>query len=130
MERINYYLDKIIYEQLRSENMPYRFIKQIQDDIRIRMLSCLAYWNERDVRKTILFPSCEEALFYEPSVMEEDVREFVVTTIRNSKLEIAASNDCSIFKLPEPISNTKIKKSRRKQYGILKIMICLYWLKK
>lgn len=109
MERINYYLDKILYGQLRDVNMPYRFIKLIQDDIRLRMPSCLTYWNEREVRKTILLPSCEEAMFYEPNVTAEDVREFVITTIRNSKLEIAASDDCAIFKLPEPITDIKMK---------------------
>lgn len=109
MERINNYLDEILYHQLRSIKMPYRFVKQIQDDIRTRMLSCLAYWNAIDVRKTILFPSCEEALFYEPRVPDENIREFVVTTIRNSKLEIAASVDCFLFKIQEPISDTKIR---------------------
>lgn len=109
MDRINNYLDDILYHQLRSVKMPYRFVKQIQDDIRIRMLSCIAYWEEIDVRKTILFPSREEALFYEPRISGENIREFVVTTIRNSKLEIAASVDCLCFKIQDPISDAKIR---------------------
>lgn len=95
MERINNYLDEILYYQLRSLKIPYRFVKQIQDDIRIRMLSCLAYWDEIDVRKTILLPSCEEALFYEPRIPDENIREFVVTTIRNSKFRNCSK--CRLF---------------------------------
>lgn len=82
---------------------------EIQDDIRSRMLSCLYYWNQQDVRRTILFLSLEEALFYEPVSTQENIREFVVTTIRNSMLEIAASDDCYDLKISVPISNEEIK---------------------
>lgn len=106
---IDDYLDKILYRQLREINMPYRFIKQIQEDIKTRMLSCLAYWHDIEIRKTILFISLEEALFYEPSAVQKYVREFVVTTIRNSMIEIAASDDYRMFKISEPLSNEQIK---------------------
>ena len=72
------------------------------------MLSCLHYWQDREARKAILFVSLEEALFYEPSDAKEGVREFVVTTIRNSMLEIAASDDCRKVKLSEPLSKSQI----------------------
>ena len=36
---INDYLDTILMQQLKEVHIPYRFIKQIQDDIRNRMLS-------------------------------------------------------------------------------------------
>jgi len=108
MRMIDTYLDEILYGQLKAVNMPYRFIKQIQEDIRCRMLSCLHYWQDREACKAILFVSLEEALFYEPSDAKEGVREFVVTTIRNSMLEIAASDDCRKVKLSEPLSNRQI----------------------
>ncbi|MBQ4558746.1 MAG: hypothetical protein IJA54_00285 [Tyzzerella sp.] len=109
MKIINDYLDNVLYKQLREINMPYRFIKQIQEDIKLRMLSCLAYWTDIESRNTILFLSLEEALFYEPSTVQKYLREFVVTTIRNSMIEVAASDDFRIFKISEPLSNEQVK---------------------
>lgn len=109
MKIIEDYLEKILYKRLREINMPYRFIKQIQEDIKLRMLSCLTYWHDIESRNTILFLSLEEALFYEPSTVQKYVREFVVTTIRNSMLEIAASDDYRMLKISEPLSNEQIK---------------------
>ena len=109
MKIIEDYLEKILYKQLREINMPYRFIKQIQEDIKLRMLSCLTYWNDIESRNTILFFALEEALFYEPRTVQKYVREFVVTTIRNSMIEIAASDDYRMFKISEPLSNEQIK---------------------
>lgn len=47
-------------------------------------------------------------MFYEPDALDE-VREFVVATVRNSMLEMAASDNCNLFKMQEPLSNNKIK---------------------
>lgn len=109
MKIIEDYLEKILYMRLREIKMPYRFIKQIQEDIKLRMLSCLTYWKDIESRNTILFLSLEEALFYEPSAVQKYVREFVVTTVRNSMLEIAASDDYRMLKISEPLSNEQIK---------------------
>lgn len=109
MKIIDDYLENILYKQLREINMPYRFIKQIQEDIKLRMISCLTYWKDIESRNTIFFLSLEEALFYEPSAVQNYVREFVVTTIRNSMIEIAASDDYRMFKISEPLSNEQIK---------------------
>ena len=108
MKAIENYLNDILYPQLKEVNMPYRFTSAIQDDIRNRMESCLSLWQDEEVRKTILFPSLEEALFYEP-VAQTGVREFVVTTIRNSMLEVAASVNCMNLKIQEPLSDAQIK---------------------
>lgn len=110
MKELDAFLDQVLYTRLREVNMPYRFIRQIQDDIKCRMLSCLAYWNEIEIRNTILFLSLEEALFYEPQNVQDNIREFVVTTIRNSMLEIPMSDDCHFVKIPEPISSAQVKK--------------------
>ena len=109
MKILDDYLENILYKQLREVNMPYRFIKQIAEDIKLRMLSCLAYWHDAKIRKTILFPSLEEALYYEPDNVQPHIREFVVTTIRNSMLEVAASLDYHTLKLSEPLSDQQIK---------------------
>lgn len=108
MTAMEHYLNNILYPQLRSAGIKYRFIQRIQEDIKNRMMSLLSYWNREEERKAILFLSLEEALFYEPKG-KENVREFVVTTIRNSMLEIAASDSCDQIKLSEPISDEQVR---------------------
>lgn len=108
MTYIENYLNDILYPQLKSAGIKYRFIQRIQEDIKNRMMSLLAYWDQEQERNAILLPSLEEALFYEPRG-KEDVREFVVTTIRNSMLEIAASVSCGQIKLSEPISDEQVR---------------------
>lgn len=108
MELIDIYLNDILSDQLKSAGMPYSYVKRVMEDIRNRMLSCLSFWNREQDRKAILFFSLEEALFYEPKA-REGIREFVVTTIRNSMLEIAASENYRKLKLHAPLSNEQIK---------------------
>lgn len=72
------------------------------------MCSLLVRWEQEDFRRTVLFVTDEEALFYEP-IAADDVRRFVVATIRNSMLEVAASVNCNQFKMKEPLSNEEIK---------------------
>lgn len=103
------YLDKILYFQLREMNIKYRYIKQIQNDIKDRMFSLLSVWGDGGKRNGILLMAREEADYYLPKG-KDDVRAFVVTTIRNSMLEIAASNSCTQFKLSEPLSNEEIQR--------------------
>lgn len=82
------------------------------------MCSILARWDQEDFRRTVLFVTDEEALFYEP-IAADDVRRFVVATIRNGMLEVAASINCIQFKMQEPLSNEKIK-------GITSNAICYF----
>lgn len=86
----------------------YRYRELIVADIKDRMCALLTRWDEEDFRKTVLFVTDEEASFYEPDA-DNDVRRFVVATIRNSMLEIAASVNCNQFKMQEPLSNETIK---------------------
>lgn len=103
---IQEYLGDLLNNQLRD--IKYRYREQIVNDIQNRMCALLAGWDQEDFRRTVLFVTDEEALFYEPA-MEDDVRRFVVATIRNSMLEVAASINCTQFKLQEPLSDEKIK---------------------
>ncbi len=103
---IQEYLSDLLNHQLRD--MKYRYREQIVDDIKNRMCSLLSRWQQEDFRRTVLFVTDEEALFYEPAA-PDDVRRFVVATIRNSMLEVAASDNCNQFKMQEPLSNEKIK---------------------
>ena len=82
------------------------------------MCSLQSRWEQKGFRRTILFVTDEKALFYEPAA-SDDVRRFVVATIRNSMLEVAASVNCSQFKMQEFLSDQKIK-------GITSDAICYF----
>ena len=103
---IQKYLDSLLNEGL--EEVRFRFRQRIAEDIKNRLCSLLARWEEEEYRETILFTTKEEALFYEPYA-EKGIRELVVAGIRNSMLEVAASVNCKDFKMPEPLSDKKIR---------------------
>lgn len=103
---IQEYLDDLLDNQLQE--IKYRFREKIVKDIKERMCSLLSRWEEEDFRRTVLFVTDEEALFYEPAA-PDDVKRFVVATIRNSMLEVAASVSCDRFKMSTPLSDEKIK---------------------
>ena len=103
---IQEYLNDLVENQLNE--IKYRFRLKISEDIKNRMCSLIIRWNNETDRKIILFPTKEEALYYEPFA-ENEIREFVVATIRNSMLEIAASDNCNLFKMQEPLTNNKIR---------------------
>ena len=100
------YLDDLQNNQLTE--IKYRFRTKILEDIKNRLCSLLARWDDEEYRETILFTTKEEALYYKPFA-ENEIRELVVAGIRNSMLEIAASTNCSKFKMPEQLSNKKIQ---------------------
>lgn len=102
---IQEYLDSLLNSGLKE--IKYRYREKIVADIKDRMCSLLARWDDEDFRRTVLFVTDEEALFYEPDA-PNDVKRFVVATVRNSMLEIAASVNCSQFKMQEPLSNETI----------------------
>ena len=104
--KIKEYLEDLLNNQLKE--IKYRYRVQIVDDVKNRMCSLLSKWDDVEYRTTILFVTREEALFYEPDALDE-VREFVVATVRNSMLEVAASDNCNLFKMQESLSNNKIK---------------------
>ncbi len=103
---IQEYLNDLLGNQLRE--MKYRYREQIVADIKNRMCSLLSKWDDEEYRRTILFVTDEEALFYEPYAAAE-VKEFVVAALRNSMLEVAASVNCTQFKMQDPLSNEKIR---------------------
>lgn len=103
---IQEYLNDLLGNQLRE--MKYRYREQIAADIKNRMCSLLSKWDDEEYRRTILFVTDEEALFYEPYAATE-VKEFVVAALRNSMLEVAASVNCTQFKMQDPLSNEKIR---------------------
>ena len=103
---IEEYLYNVLGKQLGE--IKYRYRERILNDIKNRMCSLLSRWNQEDFRRTILFVTDEEALFYEPAA-PKDVKRFVVAAIRNSMLEVAASVNCNELKMREPLSDEKIR---------------------
>lgn len=103
-------IQEYLYDLLNNQltDIKYRYREQIVMDIKNRMCSLLAKWEQEDFRRTVLFVTDEEALFYKP-IAADNVRRFVVATIRNSMLEVAASVSCNQFKMQEPLSDEKIK---------------------
>ena len=103
---IEEYLYNVLANQLGE--IKYRYRERILNDIKNRMCSLLSRWNQEDFRRTILFVTDEEALFYKPAA-PKDVKRFVVAAIRNSMLEVAASVNCNELKMREPLSDEKIR---------------------
>ena len=103
---IEEYLYNVLGNQLGE--IKYRYRERILNDIKNRMCSLLSRWNQEDFRRTILFVTDEEALFYKPAA-PKDVKRFVVAAIRNSMLEVAASVNCNELKMREPLSDEKIR---------------------
>lgn len=66
---IQKYLDSLLNEGL--EEVRFRFRQRIAEDIKNRLCSLLARWEEEEYRETILFTTKEEALFYEPYAEKE-----------------------------------------------------------
>ena len=106
---IENYLNNILSPMLVEYKIKYRYVLKICEDIRNRMFSILRFWNDEEKRNAVLFLSKEEAPYYLPK-SEPLVAEFVVTTIRNSMLEIAASDNCHNIKMIRALSNEQIKK--------------------
>lgn len=106
---IENYLNNILSPLLVEYKVKYRYVLKICEDIRNRMFSILSFWNDEEKRNAVLFLSKEEAPYYLPK-SQHFVAEFVVTTIRNSMLEIAASDNCHNIKMIQALSNEQIKK--------------------
>ena len=72
--------------QLKALGVSALFIEKLTATVRNQILSCIYYWDIEQFRKGLLVIGSEEGLFYEPAA-ENDIRNFVVMTIRNSELE-------------------------------------------
>lgn len=102
------YLDDLQNNQLTE--IKYRFRTKILGDIKDRLCSLLARWDDEEYRETILFTTKEEALYYKPFA-ENEIRELVVAGIRNSMLEIAASTNYVYLKCRNNCQTKKFRNS-------------------
>jgi hypothetical protein len=92
MNFVYYYLKEILTKQLCDIGIDNSAVEKIIQNIKSQMLSLLKHWNDEKFRKTVLFIGKEEGSYYEPFA-DDDIRSFVVVTIRNSMLEILASDN-------------------------------------
>jgi len=83
---IEKYLNDTLKPQLVSFYVPDKYIVRIIITVREQMLSCISHWNDIQFRKTLLLIGKEEGSFYQPKE-DEDIRSFVVVTVRNSDIE-------------------------------------------
>jgi hypothetical protein len=78
-------------------------------DIRLRLQSVLAHWQELPMRKTLLLIGREEGMFYQPELAPLDIRALVVVAIRNSLLEDLGSSGSSLLPPDLHRSNWPVK---------------------
>lgn len=105
---IESYFKNILSPLLVEYKIKYRYVLKICEDIHNRMISLLSLWDDEAKRNAILFLSLEEAPYYLPKCRPL-VAEFVVTTVRNSMLELAASDNCHSIKMSKAISDDQVK---------------------
>ena len=92
MNFVDYYLKEILTKQLCDIGVDNIAIEKVVNNIKGQMMSLFKHWTDEKFRRTVLFIGMEEGLFYEP-VAADDIRSLVVVTIRNSMLEILASDN-------------------------------------
>ena len=80
------YLNDVLKPQLAAFDVSTKFIKTVTNTISNQIYSCAYYWLDEQFRNGLLTIGAEEGLFYEPHA-DNDIRNFVVVTIRNSEIE-------------------------------------------
>jgi len=105
---IETYLNDTLTRQLHSFGVDSAFIDRIINTVREQMTSCLYHWSDVRFRRALLVIGSEESHAYLPKA-SDDIRNFVVVTIRNSDFERIASDNCASAGLAEAISNADIK---------------------
>ena len=100
--------------------------KIILDDIKVKMYSLIALWEDRNLRNGILFFAKEIAEFYEPNA-NIDIKSFVASTIRNSYLESAGSEFYQNYYFENQLTDEDMPKIL--QLTFLKNLILLRLLK-
>jgi len=105
---IEIYLDNTLAPQLRGFGVDSAFIDRIIGTVREQMTSCLYHWDDVRFRRALLVIGSEESHAYLPHA-SDDIRSFVVVTIRNSDFERIASDNCASAGLTQAISPADIK---------------------
>lgn len=108
MNFVNNYLKEILTKQLCDIGVNNPAIETVVNNIKCQMMSLFKHWTDEKFRKTVLFTGIEEGFFYEPFA-SDDIRSLVVVTIRNSMLEILASDNYGKLWNGRILTNDEIK---------------------
>ena len=107
-EIIEQYLNNILRTQLDIFGTNKSFAEHIINTAREQILSCIFHWNDEVFRKTLLIIGSEESAFYKPYALD-DIRSFVVVTIRNSEIECLQSENFSMAGLLRKIDDSDVR---------------------
>jgi hypothetical protein len=107
-EHIELYLSNILRAQLDSFGVDALYVERIVNTVREQVQSCIYHWNDVNFRKALLLIGSEEGTFYKPYA-EDDIRNFVVVTIRNSEVECLQSENFSEAGLSRELDDIDVK---------------------
>ncbi len=104
---IDEYINSVLSPRLEEYGVSSFFQNEITDVIREQMISALYHWKE--MRNVFYTLTAEEALFYMPDA-PDDVKVFVVLTVRNSPIETLQSDNYKQAGLTQRISDEQLKR--------------------
>jgi len=107
--KVKKYFKEFLIPTLVKTNITKDYLESLVKNIEEQMYSLLKHWNEPNFRESILLLGADEGIFYEPQEVRQQIRFFVVVTIRNSLFETLVSNDCKSAGLKYPLSDEDIK---------------------
>lgn len=84
-------------------------LSAVVNDVRLRLQSVLAHFQDLPLRNTLLFIGREEGMFYQPDLAPLEIRALVVVTVRNSLLEDLGSSGSSLLPPHLPQSAWPVK---------------------
>ncbi|WP_378954588.1 hypothetical protein [Pelosinus sp. sgz500959] len=90
---IDHYISGPLTSRLARYKLPKHVMTKVTQDIWWRLTSLASIWSDELNRATILFPSLEEAIFYEPLTASVSIRCLVNFCVRNSFLEDLSSDN-------------------------------------
>lgn len=101
------YFDSVLTPQMQTLGVSEEFQSKIRSAIEKQMTSAIYNWQYDDVRRIFMLLTAEEAHFYSPEAPEE-VKAFVVLTVRNSPIESLQSDLYRITGLTEKTSESQL----------------------
>lgn len=107
-EPIEIYLNTVLAEQLNPLGVNPDFTEKLLGTARVQMQSLIYHWFDDEFCKAILRIGADEGVFYKPYA-PDDIRNFVVVTIRNSEIECLHSDDWERYGLKDRLPENEIK---------------------
>jgi len=118
---IEKYIAEVLKPQLATFGVTDKYIKTVTKTIKSQMQAFVYYWDDEDFRKAYFVTVCEEGLFYEPNA-DDDIRNFVVLTVRNSEIEWLQTANHTLAGLKLPYDDSYVKHITSKAIEFFKDM--------